>query len=118
MSKELHMGNSSQYITQNENLRAEDTVIPNVTVILPVYNEEVSVGSVVLQAKGLADKIIVLGNEIKSYRYNNEQRLEVITYLLTSCTCMVHLRIQLGLTHLKYRIKHIQLCDCFSVLDS
>lgn len=60
MSKELHMGNSSQCTNQNENLRAKDMVLPNVTVILPVYNEEVSVGSVVLQAKKLANKVIVV----------------------------------------------------------
>lgn len=60
MSNELQMGNSSQCITENENLRAKDTVPPNVTVILPVYNEEVSVGSVILQAKELADKVIVI----------------------------------------------------------
>jgi len=62
MSNELQIGNSSQDITQKENLRAKDTVPQNVTVILPVYNEEVSVGSVVLQAKELADKVIVVDN--------------------------------------------------------
>ena len=62
MSTELHIGNSSQCITENEYLRAKDTVSQNVTVILPVYNEEVSIGSVVLQAKELADKVIVVDN--------------------------------------------------------
>jgi glycosyltransferase involved in cell wall biosynthesis len=76
MGNELQTGNSSQDVNQNENLRAKDTAPPNVTqnqnlhtkgtdsqnvtVILPVYNEEVIVGSVVLQAKELADKVIVI----------------------------------------------------------
>lgn len=62
MSEELHMGNSSQGIIQGENLRAKDTAPPNVTVILPVYNEEISVGSVILQAIKFAKKIIVVDN--------------------------------------------------------
>jgi hypothetical protein len=55
MSNELQMGNSSQNVTQNENLRATDTAPPNVTVILPDNKEEVSVGIMVLQIEGLTE---------------------------------------------------------------
>ena len=83
MSNELQMGNSSQGITQNKNLRAKDMVPPNVTVILPIYNEEVSIGSMVLQKQELADRAIVVDNSLKSCRYN-DQLLERSTYFLTS----------------------------------
>lgn len=48
MSNELQMGNSSQDVTQNGNLRAKDMASPHVNVILPDYKEEVSVGNLVL----------------------------------------------------------------------
>lgn len=84
MSEELHMGNSSQGIIQGENLRAKDTAPPNVTVIHQVYNKEVLVRSMVLQAKELADKVIVVDNSIKSYRYN-DRWLEGITFTHLLC---------------------------------
>ncbi|WP_048153878.1 hypothetical protein [Methanosarcina sp. Kolksee] len=71
MNNELQMGNSSQDITQNENLRAKDTAPPNITVILPTYyNEEVSIGSMVLQEQELADKAIVVDNSWEDCRSN------------------------------------------------
>lgn len=60
MSEELRIGNSSQCITQNENLRAKDPILPNVAVILPACNEEVSIGSVVLRTKKYSHKVIVV----------------------------------------------------------
>jgi len=54
------MGNSLQGIIQNKNLRAKDTVPPNVTVILPAYNEEMSIGSVVLRTKKYSRRVIVV----------------------------------------------------------
>ncbi len=72
MSNELQMGNSSQDITQNENLRAKDTVPPNATVILPVYNEENSGDITVLQEQELTHRVIVLDNSLKSCRYNDQ----------------------------------------------
>ena len=60
MSNELQMGNSLQDITKNENLRAKDTVSSNVTVILPAYNKEISIGSVVLRTKRYARRVIVV----------------------------------------------------------
>jgi len=83
MSNELQMGNSSQDITQNENLRAKDTVPPNVTVILPIYNEEFSIGSMVLQEQELADRAIVVDNSLKNCRYN-DRLLKRSTHFLTS----------------------------------
>jgi len=83
MSNELQMGNSSQGITQKENLCAKDTVPPNVTLILPIYNEEVSIGSMVLQEQELADRAIVVDNSLTSCRHN-DRLLERSTYFLTS----------------------------------
>ncbi|HII92068.1 MAG TPA: glycosyltransferase family 2 protein, partial [Methanosarcina sp.] len=60
MSNELQMGNSSQNVTQNENLRAKDTEPQNITVILPAYNEEISIGSVVLRTKKYSHRVIVV----------------------------------------------------------
>ncbi len=47
------MGNSSQDITQNGNLRAKDMAPPHVKVILPDYKEEVSVSNLVLNIEHL-----------------------------------------------------------------
>jgi glycosyltransferase involved in cell wall biosynthesis len=60
MGNELQTGNSSQNVSQNENLRAKDTEPPNVTVILPAYNEEISIGSVVLRTKKYSHRVIVV----------------------------------------------------------
>ncbi|MCO5383599.1 MAG: glycosyltransferase [Methanosarcina barkeri] len=58
MSNELSIGKSSQYITLNEKLHS--TVPPNITVILPAYNEEVSIGSVVLRTKKYSRRVVVV----------------------------------------------------------
>lgn len=60
MNNELLMENSSQCIIQNINLRARGSVPPNITVILPAYNEEVSIGSVVLRTKKYSSRVIVV----------------------------------------------------------
>jgi Glycosyltransferases involved in cell wall biogenesis len=60
MDTELHLGESSQFLTQNENLRDRGIVPPNVAVILPAYNEELSIGSVVLRAKKCSHKVVVM----------------------------------------------------------
>jgi len=65
MNSELSIGNSSQCITQNEDLDPNRMVTQHITVILPAYNEEVSIGSIVILAKLYADKIIVVDDGSK-----------------------------------------------------
>ena len=61
MSNELSIGKSSQYITQmNEKTARRSTVPQNITVILPAYNEEVSIGSVVLRTKKYSRRVVVV----------------------------------------------------------
>lgn len=61
MNNELKMGNITQKITKNEETQNVMSISPqNITVVLPVYNEEVSMGSVVLRAKKFADRVVVV----------------------------------------------------------
>jgi len=60
MSNELLMGNSIQYRAHKENPRFRGASSQNITVILPAYNEEVSIGSIVLLTKLYADNVIVV----------------------------------------------------------
>ena len=60
MNSKLGIVNSPQCISQNEYLLLKSTFPQHITVILPAYNEEVSIGSVVLLTKFYADKVIVV----------------------------------------------------------
>ena len=61
MSNELSIGKSSQCITKNEEKTCKEvTVSQNITVILPAYNEEVSIGSMVLLTSLYADNVVVV----------------------------------------------------------
>jgi len=60
MSNELLLGNSTLYSTHKENQRFRETSSQNITAILPAYNEEVSIGSIVLLTKLYADNVIVI----------------------------------------------------------
>ena len=60
MNSKLGIVNSPQCISQNEYLLPKSTSPQHVTVILPAYNEEVSIGSVVLLTRFYADKVIVV----------------------------------------------------------
>jgi glycosyltransferase involved in cell wall biosynthesis len=60
MNSKLGIVNSPQRISQNEYLLSKSTSPQHITVILPAYNEEVSIGSVVLLTKFYADKVIVV----------------------------------------------------------
>ena len=61
MENKLFMGKSTQCINKKEeNPCKRDTAPQNVTVILPAYNEEVSIGSIVLLTRFYADKVIVV----------------------------------------------------------
>lgn len=65
MTNKLGIGNSSQCIIQNEYLRSTGTAPQHITVILPAYDEEVSIGSIVLLTKLYADKVIVVDDGSK-----------------------------------------------------
>ena len=61
MNNELLLGKSVQPITKKEeSLNARGTTPQNVTVILPAFNEEVAIGSIVLLTKHYADHVIVV----------------------------------------------------------
>ena len=60
MSNELLVGKSTQYPAHKENQRIRGTASQNITVILPAYNEEVSIGSIVLLSRLYADNVIVI----------------------------------------------------------
>jgi glycosyltransferase involved in cell wall biosynthesis len=60
MTNKLGIGNSSQCIVQNEYLRSTGTTPQHIAVILPAYEEEVSIGSIVLLTRLYADKVIVV----------------------------------------------------------
>ena len=61
MSSELCMDNSTQSMIKNEEQIFTAIKAPqNLTVILPAYNEEVSIGSIVLLSKLYADSVIVV----------------------------------------------------------
>ncbi|KKH96466.1 dolichyl-phosphate mannose synthase [Methanosarcina sp. 1.H.T.1A.1] len=60
MNSELLLSNSSQCIAQEDTSCARETVPQKITVILPAFNEEISIGSIVLLAKQHADRVIVV----------------------------------------------------------
>ena len=61
MNNELFMGKSVQPITKKEECpTVRGTTPQNITVILPAFNEEVAIGSIVLLTKYHADNIIVV----------------------------------------------------------
>jgi len=60
MNSKLGIVNSLQCISQNEYLLSKSISPQHITVILPAYNEEVSIGSVVLLTRFYADNVIVV----------------------------------------------------------
>jgi glycosyltransferase involved in cell wall biosynthesis len=61
MEKKILMGKNPPYINKKEDKYCKrDTSPQNITVILPAYNEEVSIGSIVLLTRFYADNIIVI----------------------------------------------------------
>ncbi|AKB74643.1 dolichyl-phosphate beta-D-mannosyltransferase [Methanosarcina lacustris Z-7289] len=62
VNRELLLVNSSQCITQEDTPCARGVIPQKITLILPAYNEEVSIGSVVLLARRHVDRVIVVDN--------------------------------------------------------
>jgi glycosyltransferase involved in cell wall biosynthesis len=60
MSNEFLMGNSIQYPAHKESQHFRGTLSQNITVIISAYDEEVSIGSIVLLTKLYADNVIVV----------------------------------------------------------
>ena len=60
MSDKLGVNPTSQCRVQNEYLRLTGTIPQHITAILPAYEEEVSIGSIVLLTRLYADKVIVV----------------------------------------------------------
>ena len=61
MNNELLMGKSARRMSKNEEKACRGGTAPqNITVILPAYNEEVSIGSIVLLTRNYADNVIVV----------------------------------------------------------
>jgi len=60
MSVEVMAGKSYRFLMPQEVLRETQIASHNITVILPAYNEEVSVGSIVLLTRRYADRVIVV----------------------------------------------------------
>jgi glycosyltransferase involved in cell wall biosynthesis len=61
MDNELFMGKSTQFTTKKEdNSHTRRTFSQNVTVVLPAFNEEVSIGSIVLLTRNYSDNVIVI----------------------------------------------------------
>lgn len=67
MSTEIRIGNSPQCIFKYKNLRAKETVSPNVTVIFLAQNEEVYIGSIVLLTKKYSYRVIVVDDASFDY---------------------------------------------------
>jgi glycosyltransferase involved in cell wall biosynthesis len=60
MATEIVAADGYQYLMPKEISREMKTISHNITVILPAYNEEVSIGSIVLLARRYADRVIVV----------------------------------------------------------
>ncbi len=60
MINQLFMGKGIQSTARKENRCAKGRVPQNITVVLPAYNEEVSIGSIILLTRLYADNVVVI----------------------------------------------------------
>lgn len=76
------MGKSTQRTAEKQNLCVKGTSPQNVTVILPAFNEEVSIGSVVLLTRYYADSVIVVddGSSDRTAEIARKAGAEVIVH--------------------------------------
>lgn len=76
------MGKSTQRTAQKQNPCVQGTSPQNVTVILPAFNEEVSIGSVVLLTRYYADSVIVVddGSSDRTAEIARKAGAEVIVH--------------------------------------
>lgn len=82
LSKEKIVDKSAQRIVQKQSECVKSTAPQNVTVILPAYNEEISIGSVVLLARYYADSVIVVddGSSDRTAEIAKKAGAEVIVH--------------------------------------
>jgi glycosyltransferase involved in cell wall biosynthesis len=82
VSNELLVGKNAQQIAKNENRCVKGTAPQNVTVVLPAYNEETSIGSIVLLARIHSDNVIVVddGSSDRTGEIARKAGVEVISH--------------------------------------
>ncbi len=82
MNNEILVGKSTQRTDQKQNPCVQGTSPQNVTVILPAFNEEVSIGSVVLLTRYYADSVIVVddGSSDRTAEIARKAGAEVIVH--------------------------------------
>jgi len=82
LSKEKIVDKSAQRIVQKQSECVKSTAPQNVTVILPAYNEEISIGSVVLLTRYYADSVIVVddGSSDRTAEIAKKAGAEVIVH--------------------------------------
>jgi glycosyltransferase involved in cell wall biosynthesis len=83
MGNEATAGSIPRCITKNEDLPCgRETAPQKITLILPAYNEEISIGSVILIAKNYADHIIVVddGSSDRTASIARKAGVEVIVH--------------------------------------
>ena len=83
MGNELIMGKSETRTNKyQEKTRSKGTASKNITVILPAYNEEVSIGSIVLLTRFYADNVIVVddGSSDRTAEVARKAGAEVIVH--------------------------------------
>jgi len=82
MSNKLLMGNNTQHQAHIENPRLREAFSQNITIVLPAYNEEGSIGSIVLLSKLYADNVIVVddGSTDRTAEIARKAGAEVISH--------------------------------------
>ncbi|MDW5549201.1 hypothetical protein [Methanosarcina sp.] len=67
MGNELQMGSSLRYGTQNENLHAKDRFLHKCNRDFScLYNEEISIGSIVLRTKSILIKLLLYMMQVQT----------------------------------------------------
>lgn len=76
------VGKSYRFLMPQGVFREKQTASHNITVILPAYNEEVSIGSIVLLARRYADRVIVIddGSSDRTAEIASNAGAEVIVH--------------------------------------
>jgi glycosyltransferase involved in cell wall biosynthesis len=82
LNNEIPVGKSTQHTAQKQNPCVQGTSPQNITVILPAFNEEVSIGSVVLLTRYYADSVIVVddGSSDRTAEIARKAGAEVIVH--------------------------------------
>ncbi|KKH40462.1 hypothetical protein [Methanosarcina mazei] len=81
MNIEVHMSKSTQLIQEEQGDPVIRSATPqNITVVLPAFNEEVAIGSIVLLTKHYCDTVIVVDDgQLNSVENNDYETLACST---------------------------------------